>query len=111
MSCHFKSKSFLTSSQVLYRYTRAPHIYSDKMCSIELTLNNLGSDDLEAVKVGSKRMAPGASLREFSSLGVLKANASACVTLGVDFNDSTQAASFDLVASGRYDSWEFIFFK
>ncbi len=87
--------------QLLYRYTRSPHIYSAEMCSVELTLNNQGDEPLADVKVGAKHLAPGMALHEFPGLAALQPGASANVTIGVNFNDTTQAAKFDLIASGR----------
>lgn len=71
------------------------------MCSIELTLNNLGADELTDIKMGAKTLAPGMSIHEFPGLANLQPGGSANATLGVNFNDTTQAAKFDLVASGR----------
>ena len=71
------------------------------MCNVELVLSNDGDVDLAEVKVGAKRLAAGMTLREFPSMAKLVAGASVTVAIGVDFNDTTQTAKFDVVASGR----------
>lgn len=43
----------------------------------------------------------GISMHEFTSLPSLPAGATRLVTIGIDFGDSTQNVSCDLVASGR----------
>jgi len=40
-------------------------------------------------------------MHEFSSIAALAAGSTRLVTLGIDFGDSTQNVSFDLIASGR----------
>ena len=40
-------------------------------------------------------------MHEFSTLASLPAGSTRLVTLGIDFGDSTQNVSFDLIASGR----------
>ena len=40
-------------------------------------------------------------MHDFSSIAALPAGSTRLVTLGIDFGDSTQNISFDLVASGR----------
>jgi len=87
--------------QVLYRYTRTPHLYAKEMCNVELTLNNLGSDELTDVKVGAKRLSPGMAVHDFPAVPNILPGGNVNVSLGVNFNDTTQAAKFDLVASGR----------
>ena len=66
-----------------------------------MTLNNLGTDELNDVKIGSKHLAPGMTVHEFPAVASLPAGASVNVTIGVNFNDTTQQCKFDLVASGR----------
>ena len=60
-------------------------------------LNNLSPDDMTEVKIGAKNLAPGMSLHEFPGIATLAAGASQIVTLGINFNDTTQPAKFDLV--------------
>ena len=71
------------------------------MTSIQLSLINTGPEELTDVKIGTKSLAPGMTMHEFASIASLESYADQAVTIGINFNDSTQAAKFDLVASGR----------
>ena len=86
---------------MLYRYTRSPHLYSPAMVNLEMVLTNLGDSDLKDIKIGTKNLAPGMALREFNGVASIPIGASTNVNFGVNFNDTTQAVKFDLVASGR----------
>ena len=46
-------------------------------------------------------MPAGISMHEFAAIVSLPVASTTLVTLGVDFGDSTQNISFDIVASGR----------
>ncbi|KZS18176.1 AP-3 complex subunit beta [Daphnia magna] len=89
------------SLQILYRYSRSVNLYSASMVTIELTLINTGNEDLAEIKIANKNMPVGISMHEFTTLASLPAGATRLVTLGIDFGDSTQTVSCDLVASGR----------
>lgn len=84
--------------QIYYRFTRAPHLYSAKMVSIELTLKNESNNDMESIHISDKSAltAGGIQLNEFAPIAKLSAGQSAQNILGVDFNDSTQSISFDI---------------
>ncbi|KAK4311786.1 hypothetical protein Pmani_016742 [Petrolisthes manimaculis] len=83
------------------RFTRSPHLYSPRMTSVELSFTNNGSEEIRDISVGSKKLAPGMSLHEFAGMAVLKPETTLYGTLGVDFNDTTQPAMFDLMTAGR----------
>nr|CAH0100612.1 unnamed protein product [Daphnia galeata] len=87
--------------QILYRYTRSINLYSASMVTIELTLVNTGNEDLTEVKITNKIMPVGISMHEFTTLASLPVGATRLVTIGIDFGDSTQNVSCDLVASGK----------
>jgi len=61
-------------------------------------LHNLGQDDLSEVKIGAKNLAPGMSIHEFPGIATLSAGASQTVSFGINFNDTTQPAKFDLAS-------------
>lgn len=87
--------------QIHYRFTRAPHLYSAKMVSIELTLKNDSNNDLESIHIPDKSAlaAGGIQLNEFAPITKLSAGQSTQNILGIDFNDSTQAIGFDIKSS------------
>lgn len=82
---------------VTYRFTRAPHLFSATMVSIELLFTNYSNDVMENIKIGEKTLSPGMQLNEFVAIAVLPSKATVQGTLGIDFNDSTQPVSFDIV--------------
>ncbi|KAG4069762.1 hypothetical protein HA402_003203 [Bradysia odoriphaga] len=82
---------------VTHRFTRAPHLFSSKMVSIELLFTNHSNDVIEDIKIGEKTLSPGMQLNEFAAISVLPPRATVQGTLGIDFNDSSQPVSFDIV--------------
>ena len=95
------SKMNSNGLQITYRFSRSKHLYSDSMTSIQLTLKNLGAEDLTEIKIGSQSLAPGMALHEFPTMASLPTGATQNATIGIDFNDSTNPASLYFVASGR----------
>lgn len=87
--------------QIHYRFTRAPHLFSAKMVSIELTLKNDSSNDLESIHISDKSAlaAGGIQLNEFAPIAKLAAGQSTQNMLGIDFNDSTQSIAFGIKSS------------
>lgn len=87
--------------QIYYRFTRAPHLYSAKMVSIELTLKNDSTSDMESIHISDKSASTvgGIQLNEFAPIAKLTAGQSAQNILGIDFNDSTQSIGFDVKSS------------
>lgn len=82
---------------VRYRFTRAPHLFSASMVSIELAITNGLEHDLNDVKldvpVGNKQ------IKEFASISLLPAGTSVQALIGIDFNDSTQPINFSFAAA------------
>jgi len=67
------------------------------MCNVQLVFSNLGQEDFKDLKIGSKNLAPGMSLHEFPGIATLPSGSLQTVSLGINFNDTTQPAKFDLV--------------
>lgn len=86
--------------QINYRFTRAPHLYSAKMVSIELTFHNESNNDLENIHVSNKSALPAnVTICEFAPIAKLSPGQSMQGILGIDFNDSTQALTFEIKSS------------
>lgn len=81
---------------VHYRFTRAPHIYSATMVSIELSLTNHLNNNLENVRLDTKS----SQICAFAPIVQLMAGATIQCAIGIDFNDSTQPICFDITANG-----------
>lgn len=86
--------------QINYRFTRAPHLYSAKMVSIELTFHNESNNELENIHLSDKSSLPAnVAICDFAPIAKLNAGQLVQSVLGVDFNDSTQAISFEIASS------------
>lgn len=86
--------------QINYRFTRAPHLYSAKMVSIELTFHNESNNELENIHLSNKSLLP-ANVAICDFAPIAKLNPGQCVqgVIGIDFNDSTQPISFEIASS------------
>lgn len=86
--------------QINYRFTRAPHLYSAKMVSIELTFHNESTNDMENIRLGDKSALPAnVSVCDFAPIAKLTVGQSVQGIVGIDWNDSTQAITFELKSS------------
>lgn len=81
---------------ITYRFTRAPHLYSAKMISIELTFTNHGNMEITDVQISQRGLQAGMSLNETPMIENLNPKQSWTGVLGLDFNDSTQPANFEI---------------
>ncbi|KAH8323065.1 hypothetical protein KR074_000562 [Drosophila pseudoananassae] len=100
----FKHKELLNKVsghglQLGYRFTRAPHLFSSSMCSIELQFQNRGEQEITNVRLGQTTLPAGMQLNEFAPVAVLQPQQTASGILGVDFNDSTHAVDLEVVSS------------
>lgn len=85
---------------ITYKYTRAPHLFSANMVSIELNFTNHGNIAITDIQVGTKQLTSGMSLNEFAPIAHLASKQTLMGILGIDFNDSSQAANFEIRSSG-----------
>jgi AP-3 complex subunit beta len=81
---------------VTYKYTRSPHLFSANMVSMELCFTNHGNIDLTDIHIGAKQLASGMFLNEFAPISQLAPKQSVLGVLGIDFNDSSQSANFEI---------------
>lgn len=73
---------------VRYRFTRAPHLYSAAMVSIELAITNGLEHDLNDLRLDAP--VTNHQIKEFASIAQLTAGATTQALIGIEFNDSTQ---------------------
>ncbi|KAF7645468.1 hypothetical protein LDENG_00203980 [Lucifuga dentata] len=78
-----------------YHFPRQPCLYQASMVSVQLTLTNGSDHVLEQIHVGERSPAS-LNIHCFNTIERLEPEASVTVSMGVDFNDSTQAANFQL---------------
>lgn len=85
---------------ITYKYTRSPHLFSSNMISIELQFTNHGNVELNDIQCGVKNLSSGLSMHEFAQIPQLMPKQNLMGIIGIDFNDSSQAANFEIKSSG-----------
>lgn len=83
--------------QINYRFPRVLNQFSNKMITIELIFCNSSNGDYCSFSITNKKLQSGASMSEFQEIDVPK-NATVTQRVGIDFNDTTQPASFEFSA-------------
>ncbi|XP_033928921.1 AP-3 complex subunit beta-1 isoform X2 [Melopsittacus undulatus] len=79
-----------------YYFSRQPGIFGDRMVSVQLTVTNTTDHKIENIHIKEKKLPPGMRMHEFSPIECLEPAGSITVSVGIDFCDSTQIASFQL---------------
>lgn len=79
-----------------YCFPRQPCIFGDKMVSVQITLTNTSDRKIENIHIGAKRLPVGMQMHVFHPIDSLEPEGSITVSVGIDFCDSTQTASFQL---------------
>ncbi|XP_060617604.2 AP-3 complex subunit beta-1 isoform X1 [Anolis sagrei] len=77
-----------------YHFSRQPCIYNEEMVSVQVTLTNTNDQKMENIHLDEKKLPAGIKVHMFNSIESLEPGKSITVTMGIDFCDSTQAASF-----------------
>jgi AP-3 complex subunit beta len=85
---------------ITYKFTRSPHLFSASMVSIELQFTNHSNVELTDIQIASKNLTNSMSLHEFAALPQLAPKQTLMGVMGIDFNDSSQAANFEIRSSG-----------
>ncbi|XP_062068515.1 AP-3 complex subunit beta-1 isoform X2 [Lepus europaeus] len=79
-----------------YFFPRTPCTFGAKMVSVQITLSNTTDRKIEHIHVGEKKLPAGMRMHVFSPVDSLEPEGSVTVSMGIDFCDSTQTASFQL---------------
>ncbi|XP_008047559.1 AP-3 complex subunit beta-1 [Carlito syrichta] len=79
-----------------YFFPRQPCIFGDKMVCVQITLNNTTDRKIENIHIGENRLPVGMQMHVFNPIDSLGPEGSITVSIGIDFCDSTQTASFQL---------------
>ncbi|XP_074992803.1 AP-3 complex subunit beta-1 isoform X1 [Calonectris borealis] len=79
-----------------YHFSRQPCIFGDRMVSVQVTVTNTTDQKIENIHIGEKKLPPGMRMHEFNLIECLEPAGSITVSMGIDFCDSTQTASFQL---------------
>ncbi|NXD25473.1 AP3B1 protein, partial [Spelaeornis formosus] len=79
-----------------YHFSRQPGIFGDRMVPVQVTITNTTDQKIENIHIGEKKLPPGMRMHEFNPIEWLEPGGSIIATVGIDFCDSTQTASFQL---------------
>ncbi|CAK9801169.1 AP-3 complex subunit beta-1 [Anthophora plagiata] len=82
--------------KIEYRFTRSQHLVSSYLVTIELTFSNEGSEPIKDIQMGVKNLPKGMLIHDFTEISLLEINSNLSSTLGINFNDSTQPANFNI---------------
>ncbi|XP_029651134.1 AP-3 complex subunit beta-2 isoform X1 [Octopus sinensis] len=89
---------------VKYCFTRTISIFNPKMTSIELTFTNECDKPMNSIKIGNKKTPPGMEIHDFPEITTLAPGATSSVLIGINFNDTTQPAVFDIIVDDMQNS-------
>ncbi|XP_062455427.1 AP-3 complex subunit beta-1 isoform X2 [Rhea pennata] len=79
-----------------YNFSRQPCIFGDHMVSVQVTLTNTTDQKIENIHIGEKKLPAGMRMHGFNPIESLEPEESITVSMGIDFCDSIQTASFQL---------------
>lgn len=79
-----------------YRFPRSACVYSSNMVAVEITFTNQSTSVISSIQVGEKKLGSGMSMHPFPDITNLAIGDSATVTMGIDFRDTTQPATFEI---------------
>ena len=82
--------------KIEYRFTRSQHLVSAYLVTNELTFTNEGNELIKEIHVGTKNLPKGMLIHDFTQIPSLEVNSNLSSTLGINFNDSTQPANFNI---------------
>ncbi|UJR37150.1 hypothetical protein I4U23_029860 [Adineta vaga] len=86
--------------QIQYRFPRQPFPRATNMVHIELIITNTTTNqDIQSIKFIKSKS--GVNIQGFNNIDTLPSSASIVTSIGVDFNDTTQVALFDISIDGR----------
>ncbi|PRD34080.1 UNVERIFIED_CONTAM: AP-3 complex subunit beta-1 [Trichonephila clavipes] len=78
-----------------YRFTRSPNLYSAKMTTVELSLHNVSDKELTGIHIPNSKVGS-IEIHGFNEIQPLAPNCRYTASIGIDYNESTQPAKFEL---------------
>ncbi|NWW79158.1 AP3B1 protein, partial [Climacteris rufus] len=79
-----------------YHFSRHTGLFGDQMVPVQVAVTNTTDQKIENIHIGEKKLPPGMKMHEFNPIECLEPGESITAAMGIDFCDSTQAASFQL---------------
>lgn len=78
-----------------YRFTRSPNLYSAKMTTVELSLHNISDKEIIGIHIPNSKVGS-IEIHGFNEIQPLAPNGRCTASIGIDYNESTQPAKFEL---------------
>lgn len=78
------------------RFTRCQHLVNPMLVSIELTFINESNEPITNIRIGNKNLPSGMMIHDFSPITILQPNMTLSSIIGINYNDSTQPANFNI---------------
>uniref|UniRef100_A0A8C7A848 AP-3 complex subunit beta n=1 Tax=Nothoprocta perdicaria TaxID=30464 RepID=A0A8C7A848_NOTPE len=79
-----------------YHFSRQPCIFGERMVSVQVTVTNTTDQKIENIHIGEMKLPAGMRMHGFNPIESLEPEGSITVSMGIDFCDSTQTATFQL---------------
>ncbi|XP_033022723.1 AP-3 complex subunit beta-2 isoform X3 [Lacerta agilis] len=86
---------------VEYYFSRQPFTPDSRMVAVQIQISNNTAAEVKNIHVNEPKLLSGMRVQEFKEIESLAPGETVSVTMGIDFCDSTQAASFQLCTHTR----------
>ncbi|CAI5792946.1 AP-3 complex subunit beta-2 isoform X2 [Podarcis lilfordi] len=86
---------------VEYYFSRQPFTPDSRMVAVQIQISNNTAAEVKNIRVNEPKLLSGMRVQEFKEIESLAPGETVSVAMGIDFCDSTQAASFQLCTHTR----------
>ncbi|XP_077173501.1 AP-3 complex subunit beta-2 isoform X2 [Paroedura picta] len=86
---------------VEYHFSRQPFAADSRMVAVQIQISNNTATEVKNVHINEPKLLSGMRIQEFKEIESLPPGETVNVVMGIDFCDSTQAASFQLCTHTR----------
>ncbi|XP_078237234.1 AP-3 complex subunit beta-2 isoform X4 [Pogona vitticeps] len=86
---------------VEYYFSRQPFPTDSHMVAVQIQISNNTAAEVKNIRVNEPKLLSGMRVQEFKEIESLPPGETVSVVMGIDFSDSTQAASFQLCTHTR----------
>uniref|UniRef100_A0A670JSE4 AP-3 complex subunit beta n=1 Tax=Podarcis muralis TaxID=64176 RepID=A0A670JSE4_PODMU len=86
---------------VEYYFSRQPFAPDSRMVAVQIQISNNTAAEVKNIRVNEPKLLSGMRVQEFKEIESLAPGETVSVAMGIDFCDSTQAASFQLCTHTR----------
>ncbi|XP_060116042.1 AP-3 complex subunit beta-2 isoform X2 [Heteronotia binoei] len=86
---------------VEYHFSRQPFTTDSRMVAVQIQISNNTATEVKSIRINEPKLLSGMRIQEFKEIESLPPGETVNVVMGIDFCDSTQAASFQLCTHTR----------